>query len=90
MKNTPAIQDIVVSGGDAYYLQPHHILDLGKRILDISSIKRVRFGSKGLAVCPSRIVDPDDIWTDALIEVSNYARRINKVSFMDNPIRCNG
>lgn len=79
IRNTPALHDIVISGGDSYYLQPHQLLDIGKHILDIPNIKRIRYASKGLAVCPSRFLDPNDGWTDALIEVSNYARLKNKV-----------
>jgi lysine 2,3-aminomutase len=68
------LQDIVISGGDAYFLQPDNILEIGKRLLSIPHIKRIRYASKGLAVAPGRIIDTTDPWTDALIAVSNMGR----------------
>ena len=72
--NDESLQDIVVSGGDSYFLQPDHVREIGERLLDIPHIKRVRFASKGLAVAPGRILDDSDPWTDSLIAVSNKGR----------------
>ncbi|KAF1836867.1 kama family protein [Decorospora gaudefroyi] len=76
--NDESLQDIVVSGGDAYFLQPDHVREIGYRLLNIPHIKRVRFASKGLAVAPGRIIDNTDPWTDSLIEVSNKGREMGK------------
>jgi lysine 2,3-aminomutase len=73
--NDTTLEDIVISGGDAYYLQPENIVEIGKRLLNIPHINRIRYASKGLAVAPGRIIDTTDPWTDALIEVSNMGRR---------------
>ncbi|RMZ71301.1 L-lysine 23-aminomutase [Pyrenophora seminiperda CCB06] len=72
------LQDIVVSGGDAYFLQPDHVKEIVYRLLNIPHIKRIRLASKGLAVAPGRILDDTDPWTDALIEVSNKGREMGK------------
>jgi lysine 2,3-aminomutase len=72
------LSDIVVSGGDSYYLQPHHLKLIGERLISIPHIKRFRFASKGLAVAPGRVLDEQDGWVDALVEVSNAARRAGK------------
>lgn len=72
--NDDSLEDIVVSGGDAYFLQPSHIEEIGERLLNIPHIKRVRFASKGLAVAPGRIIDGADPWVDSLIKVSNKGR----------------
>jgi lysine 2,3-aminomutase len=77
--STPALSDIVISGGDAYYLTPDQIYDIGTRLLAIPHIRRLRFATKGLAVCPSRILDPTDSWTSALIAVSNAGRKSGKM-----------
>jgi lysine 2,3-aminomutase len=74
----PQLSDIVVSGGDSYYLQPHHLKLIGERLISIPHIKRFRFASKGLAVAPGRVLDPEDGWVGALVEVSNAARRAGK------------
>ncbi|KAI6802199.1 hypothetical protein KC361_g1326 [Hortaea werneckii] len=78
IEKTPAIQDIVVSGGDCYYLQPEHLQYIGERLLSIPNVKRFRLASKGLAVCPMRITDRSDGWTDSLVDLSNKGRQSGK------------
>lgn len=75
---TPQLQDIVISGGDTYYLQPEHIQMIGERLLATPHIRRIRFASKGLAVAPGRLLDPEDRWAAALAGVSARARRQGK------------
>ena len=74
----PELQDIVVSGGDSYYLQPEHIRLIGERLISMPNIKRFRFASKGLAVAPARILDESDGWVNALIDISNMAKKAGK------------
>ncbi|PKS10501.1 hypothetical protein jhhlp_002253 [Lomentospora prolificans] len=78
IESHPVLQDIVVSGGDSYYLQPEHILMIGERLISMPNIKRFRFASKGLAVSPNRVLDRNDQWVDAIISVSNRARKMGK------------
>ncbi|KAF2215652.1 hypothetical protein CERZMDRAFT_65121 [Cercospora zeae-maydis SCOH1-5] len=78
IESTPAIQDVVVSGGDSYYLQPEQLQLVGKRLLQIPHVQRIRFATKGLAVCPMRITDRSDGWTDTFISISNLGRSIGK------------
>ncbi|KAF4874826.1 L-lysine 2,3-aminomutase [Colletotrichum siamense] len=78
IERTPEIQDIVVSGGDSYQLMPEHIEMIGNRLVSIDHVRRFRFASKGLAVCPTRILDRNDPWTDAVISISDKARRVGK------------
>ncbi|KZL81021.1 l-lysine -aminomutase [Colletotrichum incanum] len=78
IENTPELEDIVVSGGDSYYLAPHQIELIGDRLISMPNIRRFRFASKGLAVCPTRILDPNDPWVDALIAVSDKAKKARK------------
>ncbi|KAF2005175.1 kama family protein [Amniculicola lignicola CBS 123094] len=78
IEKTTELQDIVVSGGDTYYLQPEDIREIGERLLSIPHIKRFRFASKGLAVAPGRILDPHDTWTKALIDITNQGRQQGK------------
>ncbi|KAL6710701.1 hypothetical protein ACN47E_007758 [Coniothyrium glycines] len=72
------LEDIVVSGGDTYYLQPDQLWTIGKRLLDIPHIRRIRIATKGLAVAPCRILDENDSWTDNLIKLSNLGRKLGK------------
>ncbi|KAF1917103.1 hypothetical protein BDU57DRAFT_557171 [Ampelomyces quisqualis] len=77
IENHPDLQDIVVSGGDAYYLQPDDLRAIGERLLSIDHIQRVRFASKGLSVAPGRIT-PGEPWTETLIELSKQGRKLGK------------
>ncbi|KAK4173052.1 putative L-lysine 2,3-aminomutase [Triangularia setosa] len=78
IENTPALQDIVVSGGDSYYLQPDQLRMIGDRLISMPNIKRFRFASKGLAVAPSRVLDESDGWVNALVDISNKAKKAGK------------
>ncbi|MCJ1282471.1 hypothetical protein MMC26_001794 [Xylographa opegraphella] len=78
IERTPQLADVLVSGGDGYSLDPAQLLAIGRRLLAIPHVTRVRFASKGLAVCPSRIIDPHDSWAEALIELSDTGRAVGK------------
>ena len=74
----PGLSDVVVSGGDAYYLTPDQLVLIGERLVALPNIQRFRFASKGLAVAPGRVLDEADAWVDALVAVSDKARRAGK------------
>lgn len=72
------VHDVVVSGGDSYYLEPAWMQYIGERLLQIPHIKRFRFATKGLAVCPMRVTDRSDGWIDTFIGLSDQGRNIGK------------
>ena len=76
--STPQVADVLVSGGDGYSLEPEQLLALGQRLLGIPHVQRVRFASKGLAVSPSRIIDPADGWAAALERLCAEGRAVGK------------
>nr|POE79625.1 l-lysine 2,3-aminomutase [Quercus suber] len=78
IERTPVIQDVVVSGGDSYYLNADQLRYIGERLLKLPNIKRFRFATKGLAVCPSRILDKSDGWAQAFIDISDLGRKLGK------------
>lgn len=78
IKKTLAIQDIVISDGDSYDLSPEQLKFVGVSLLNIDHVRRIRFATKGLALTPSRILDPHDHWTNALIHISNLGRKMGK------------
>ncbi|KAK0633454.1 hypothetical protein B0T14DRAFT_561051 [Immersiella caudata] len=78
IESQPGLHDIVVSGGDSYYLQPEQLKLIGERLIGMPNIKRFRFASKGLAVAPTRVLDESDGWVNALIDLSNQAKRAGK------------
>ncbi|CAK7206762.1 hypothetical protein SEUCBS139899_009568 [Sporothrix eucalyptigena] len=78
VESQPGLHDIVVSGGDAYYLQPEQLAYIGKRLLAMPNIRRFRFASKGLAVAPARFLDDKDAWFQALTFVAEKAKAAGK------------
>ena len=77
IESRPELEDIVISGGDAYNLAAKHILNLGTRLLEMDNVKRIRFASKGPAVMPMKILT-DDAWLDALTQVNELGRKLHK------------
>jgi lysine 2,3-aminomutase len=67
------IEDVVISGGDAYHLPPARLKHIGHTILSIPHIRRIRFATKGPAVMPMKILT-HKAWTDALVDVVRYGR----------------
>ena len=71
------LEDIVISGGDAYRLKADQIREIGHGLLDIDHVRRFRFATKGPAIQPMKILT-DHEWTDALTEVVDRGRKLNK------------
>lgn len=59
-------------------MQPEQLHTIGERLLSIAHIRRFRFATKGLAVCPMRILDPEDRWCQVFVDLSNKGRTMGK------------
>jgi lysine 2,3-aminomutase len=77
IESRPELEDIVISGGDAYQLRPEQITLIGETLLGMDNIRRMRYATKGLAVMPQKILT-DDAWTDALTRVVELGRKMHK------------
>jgi lysine 2,3-aminomutase len=73
----PELEDIVISGGDAYQLRAQHIEEIGEALLAIPNVRRMRFATKGPAVMPMKILT-DDAWVDALTRVVEKGKKLHK------------
>ena len=73
----PELEDIVISGGDAYQLRPEQITHIGESLLAIPHVRRFRYATKGLAVMPQKILT-DNEWTDALSRIVEKGRSLHK------------
>jgi lysine 2,3-aminomutase len=73
----PALEDIVISGGDAYNLRADHIRHIGNTLLSMPGIRRIRFATRGPAVCPMKLLS-DRAWVDALTEIVDRGRTMHK------------
>jgi lysine 2,3-aminomutase len=77
IRSRPELEDIVISGGDAFQLRPEQITLIGETLLSIDHVRRMRYATKGPAVMPQKILT-DDAWTDALTRVVEEGRRRHK------------
>lgn len=73
----PELEDIVISGGDAFNLPAKYIQMIGERLLNMPNIRRIRFATKGPAVMPMKILT-DTEWLDALTTVNELGRKLHK------------
>jgi len=55
IKNTPAIRDVLISGGDPLTLDDSHLEDIIKRLRGIDHVEIIRIGSRTPATLPMRI-----------------------------------
>jgi lysine 2,3-aminomutase len=77
IRSRPELEDIVISGGDAYQLRPEQITLIGETLLSIDHIRRMRYATKGPAVMPQKLLT-DDAWVDALTGVVEKGRKLHK------------
>jgi lysine 2,3-aminomutase len=77
IQSRPELEDIVISGGDAYQLRAEQITQIGEALLGIDHVRRMRYATKGPAVMPQKILT-DDAWTDAITAVVDKGRRMHK------------
>ena len=73
----PELEDIVISGGDAYNLRALQITEIGEALLAMPNIRRLRFATKGPAVMPQKILT-DLAWTAALTDIVERGRKLHK------------
>lgn len=77
IRSRPELEDIVVSGGDAYQLRAQQLEEIGDALLAMPNIRRIRIATKGPAVMPQKLLT-DDAWTDALTRLVEKGRKLHK------------
>ncbi len=77
IESRPELEDIVISGGDAYNLRAQQIEEIGTTLLAMPNVRRMRFATKGPAVMPQKILT-DQAWIDALTRVVDKGRSLHK------------
>jgi lysine 2,3-aminomutase len=77
IRSRPELEDIVISGGDAYQLRATQIEEIGEALLAMPQVRRMRFATKGPAVMPQKLLS-DDAWTDALTRIVEKGRKLHK------------
>ncbi len=77
IRSRPEIEDVVVSGGDVFYLRSDQMRYIGQALLGIPHVRRIRFGTRGLATLPMKILG-DHAWLKALLDLVEEGRRAYK------------
>ena len=73
----PELEDIVVSGGDAYNLRAEQVKLIGETLLAMPNIQRIRIATKGPAVMPQKILT-DTEWVNAVTGLVELGRKLHK------------
>jgi lysine 2,3-aminomutase len=87
IQNHKEIEDVVISGGDAFNLTPRYIRLIGENLLSIPHIRRIRYATKGIAILPMKILT-DDQWLQALIDVHQMGRQQGKQVVVHTHFSC--
>lgn len=77
LRKNPEIEDVVISGGDAFNLTPKYITHIGEQLLAIPHIRRMRYATKGIAILPQKILT-DDAWVNAFLDIHRRGREMGK------------
>lgn len=77
IRTHPQIEDVVISGGDVSLLKGDMIRYLGKTLLDIEHVRRIRYATKSIAVFPMKVLSDDD-WFSAIVEMNQLGRKRGK------------
>ncbi|MEM7452900.1 MAG: KamA family radical SAM protein [Planctomycetota bacterium] len=77
IEETPQIEDIVISGGDAFNMTAKHITHIGERLLGIPHVRRLRYATKGIAILPMKITT-DEKWMEAFLAIHKKGREMGK------------
>lgn len=77
IRNTPQVEDVVISGGDAFMLSSKQLTYIGENLLNIPHIRRIRFATKGIAIYPQKIIS-DHEWFNALCGVHQMGKDMGK------------
>ena len=77
IRNTPQIEDVVISGGDAFMLTSKQLTYIGESLLNIPHIRRIRFATKGVAIYPQKVTS-DHVWFQALCDIHKMGKDMGK------------
>ena len=77
IRSRPELEDIVISGGDAYQLRAQQLEEIGEALLAMPNIRRMRVATKGPAVMPQKLLT-DHAWVDALTRFVEKGRKLHK------------
>ena len=75
------VEDVVISGGDAFMLNAKQLTYILENLLNIPHIRRLRIATKGIAIFPQKILSDHD-WYNALIDMHKKARSMGKSIFI--------
>ena len=77
LRGQPQVEDVVISGGDAFNMTARHLSYIGESLLSIPHIRRLRYATKGIAVLPMKILT-DEKWVNALLDVHRRGHAMGK------------
>lgn len=73
----PDIEDVLVSGGDAWQLRAEQLEQIGNSLLSIPHVRRLRFATRGLSAIPQKVLT-DDQWCNTLKTLVDNGQKLHK------------
>jgi len=73
----PELEDIVISGGDAYMLKAERLQMLCDVLLNIPHVRRIRIATKGVAIMPMKILS-DPKWYGVVAQAVKNGQKLHK------------
>lgn len=77
IRSQPQLEDIVLSGGDAYMLRASRLKLITETLLDIPHVRRIRIATKGPAIMPMKLIT-DNEWYGAVRDAVEKGRKLHK------------
>ena len=77
LRSHDEVEDVLISGGDAFSLRAEQLRHIGDTLLDIPHVRRIRVATKGVAVMPMKLLT-DHAWFDALAHIAQRGRAMSK------------
>ncbi len=87
IRKNEAIEDVVISGGDAFCLTASQAKEIGETLLDIPNVRRIRYATKGVAIFPQKVLT-DDAYMQALTDVHRKGKTMGKQVVIHTHFSC--
>ncbi len=77
IQSKDAVEDVVISGGDASMIPAKQLKQIGETLLNIDHVRRIRVATKAMGIFPQKFIT-DDAYVNTLVELRKMAKERGK------------